>query len=802
MPTRIKKLWWVSFTLGVISLIVVAVWVTIELFFQNKPFSSIPFVMWIAIIGLAIGGVISVIGNASQFIALVQSWNGKEKKKSIPGETTSRNIFIPHQKPRRAEHFIGREKELAKLLEDLQPGKAVTLCGPGGIGKTALATEAIWSLAPDDEPPERFPDGIIFYSFYGKPDIALAFEHISRSYDENAREFSTDAVSLLLSRKKALIVLDGAEEASDLQNVLQVCGGCVGILISTRKKDKTHAPGKRIDIKSLKQNDGIKLLKKRGKKWAADDAADKEIWELVGGLPLALQLAGAYLSSSEQTSAEYLESLRASPLEALEQGKRSSESVRVLIKKSIGQISEESRTALATIGLLALSPFSVETISSGLEIQMPEARKRLGELVSYGLLQRVKDRYQVSHPLIHTFARLEMDMKDDVLERLAGYYTTFSKDESEKGLEGHHRLDGERIHVLKVLENSAQSNLWDAVSDLSWAIDKYLDLQGYWTELIKVRIWALEASQQSGYRRGEGNHLGNLGLAYSALGQVEKAISFYEQALAISREIGDRHGEGAELGNLGLAYSALGQVEKAISFYEQALAISREVGDRRGEGNHLGNLGNAYRALGQVEKAIEYYEQALTISREIGDRRSEGTDLGNLGDAYSALGQVEKAIMYNEKALLIDKEIKNRRGEGCCLDNLGTAYRKKGDLARALSYYQQAIFIMQEIKNRRLEGIIFDNIGLTYKCLNEVENAINNHERALSIFQDVSDRRYEGIVLVNLGANYRELGQIDRAIKYYEKALHIFEELKLPDAEEEKAILLALRTQLLKEGGE
>jgi len=35
----------------------------------------------------------------------------------------------------------------------------------------------------------------------------------------------------------------------------------------------------------------------------------------------------------------------------------------------------------------------------------------------------------------------------------------------------------------------------------------------------------------------------------------------------------------------------LGQVEKAIEYYEQALVISKEIGDKRGEGNRLGNLG-------------------------------------------------------------------------------------------------------------------------------------------------------------------------------------------------------------------
>ena len=52
--------------------------------------------------------------------------------------------------------------------------------------------------------------------------------------------------------------------------------------------------------------------------------------------------------------------------------------------------------------------------------------------------------------------------------------------------------------------------------------------------------------------------------------------------------------EGTWLGNLGLAYHDLGEMKKAIEYYEQALKIAREIGDRRNEGNWLGNMGLAY----------------------------------------------------------------------------------------------------------------------------------------------------------------------------------------------------------------
>ena len=63
----------------------------------------------------------------------------------------------PLQRPRRAEHFVDRTAEQARLLADLKLGRIVTICGPGGMGKTALVAEVLWTLAPGDTLPATFP---------------------------------------------------------------------------------------------------------------------------------------------------------------------------------------------------------------------------------------------------------------------------------------------------------------------------------------------------------------------------------------------------------------------------------------------------------------------------------------------------------------------------------------------------------------------------------------------------------------------------------------------------------------------
>jgi tetratricopeptide (TPR) repeat protein len=643
-------------------------------------------------------------------------------------------LRTPLQRPPRAEHFIGREKELANLLDDLQSGSVVTLTGPGGIGKTALAAEAIWALAPGDDPPERFPDGIIFHSFNNQPQADLALEKIALAYGEEPRPTPKDAAQRALAGRKALLVLDSAENADDLPSMLEIRDRCCVLITSRSHRD---APAEWQDIRPLLFDKGVQLLRAWAGERARDAAAVKEIYQLVGGLPLALRLVGRYLAEIEEDAGDYLAWLEGTPLEALDQGARRQESVTILLERSLGQVSETACQVLGLVGLLALAPFRQEVILAGLELPDREIKGALGELVDYGLLLRRERDYELSHVLIRTYVREKHPASVGSLRKIAAHYTALAEEESEKGLEGFARLNNERVHMMNVLGECEEQGEWVSVRQLAWALNDYLDLGGHWTERVAALQAGLASASALDDRQDEGAFLGNLGIAYADLGQVERAIESYEAALEIRRDIGDQRGESNDLGNLGNAYRHLGQVERAIESYEAALEIHREIGDRRGEGNSLGSLGIAYADLGQVERAIEYYQQALEISRETGDRRGEGSHLGNLGNAYRHLGQVERAIEHYEQALEIAREIGDRRGEGNSLGSLGNAYYSLGQVDRAIECYEQALEIHREIGDRRGEGSHLGNLGLAYNELGQVEQAREYYRRALEIFIEI-----------------------------------------------------------------
>src|SRR5260221_170797 len=77
----------------------------------------------------------------------------------------------------------------------------------------------------------------------------------------------------------------------------------------------------------------------------------------------------------------------------------------LLPERSVARLGAHAHEVLTLIGLLALAPVERQLVAQVLELSDEAAGQALGELVNYGLLVRLERRYEVSHPLIHTYAR-------------------------------------------------------------------------------------------------------------------------------------------------------------------------------------------------------------------------------------------------------------------------------------------------------------------------------------------------------------------------------------------------------------
>jgi CHAT domain-containing protein/tetratricopeptide (TPR) repeat protein len=273
--------------------------------------------------------------------------------------------------------------------------------------------------------------------------------------------------------------------------------------------------------------------------------------------------------------------------------------------------------------------------------------------------------------------------------------------------------------------------------------------------------------------------LNNIGFLYDALGQKQKALEFFQEALPIQKELGDRVEESTTLNNIGSLYSALGQKQKALEYYQKALPIDQAVGDRAGEATTLNNIGLVYFALGQKQKALEFFQKAVPIYQAVGNRVGEATTLNNIGLVYFALGQKQKALEFYEKALPIRKEVGDRAGEATTLNNIGLVYNDLGQNQKALEFYQKALPIYQALGDRAREATTLNNIGGVYDDLGQKKKALGFYQKALPIRKEVGDRAGEATTLHNLMVCWGDLKNKQFSIFYGKQSVNAYQNLRV-----------------------
>ncbi len=183
-----------------------------------------------------------------------------------------------------------------------------------------------------DQLRRAFPDGVVWHNFYREKETDQALVTLAKAYGVEAKDERSayEAAKRGMIGKKALVLLDGTEETDNLKPLMEVLGSCA-VIVTTR--DKAQISSDYLEIEPLLE-DAVTLLKLIARQFIDDEASPLEICMLIGGLPLVVCLVGKYLFVNQEPSSEYLVWLRATPLDALEQGTRKADSVSILLKRS------------------------------------------------------------------------------------------------------------------------------------------------------------------------------------------------------------------------------------------------------------------------------------------------------------------------------------------------------------------------------------------------------------------------------------------------------------------------------------
>jgi DNA-binding SARP family transcriptional activator len=223
---------------------------------------------------------------------------------------------------------VGRADErwaLAAALREHPP--AVVVCGPAGVGKSALAAGAITAVA------DAFPDGqmtIELASGNGSAPAATAdvLHRVGRALDDSQPEPVPRTVTELATRyhalvggRRMLVVLDGAADAAQVRPLLSDSGPTV--LVTSRRRRLGLPEAWHLEVTPLAGRQALDLLTKYAGAMRTGDepAAVRELVRICHGLPLALRIVGEWLARRPGLPAGLLAAhLARRPLDGLRAG--------------------------------------------------------------------------------------------------------------------------------------------------------------------------------------------------------------------------------------------------------------------------------------------------------------------------------------------------------------------------------------------------------------------------------------------------------------------------------------------------
>lgn len=173
-------------------------------------------------------------------------------------------------------------------------------------------------------------------------------------------------------------------------------------------------------------------------------------------------------------------------------------------------------------------------------------------------------------------------------------------------------------------------------------------------------------------------------------GNFNEAINLWEAALA---QISIPQERAVVYGNLASAFRQIGQIDRAIGYWEEAIEIYKRIGDRQArlQSAKLSiEQAQAYSELGQHKRAIQLLQTAIKIAQDYQDRLTELAANGAFGNAYFALADYEKSLLYQQKSLQIARDLESNNKSDFfvkssiqnVLNNLGNVYAKRSERYR------------------------------------------------------------------------------------------------------------------------
>lgn len=559
---------------------------------------------------------------------------------------------VPRELPAKPDPFVGRRAEIELITSTSDT--VIAVHGPGGQGKSALATAAAHAMA------ERFPDGQLYVDLHGATpgrsplSPAEVIRRFLRALGTPPLAVPTDpseAAALYrstLARRKVLVLLDNAVDAAQAGPLLPGEPGSAVLITSRRMLATLSARHVRLD--PLPPDDALRLL-------GDDSPAAEQVAKACDYLPLALTIAAARLRARPDWTTATLAKRLADQRHRLDELHFDDLGVRSSFHLSFEGLNAGSTRAFTLLCCLNV-PSVGEPVIQAL-LGQDDVDRALDPLVDAKLVEPCgPERYRV-HDLLRLFGAEHVnDEKHDALIRaLTHYRETLAA--ALKKLRPHaygalgYSAAGDLDEPLRWLTDEAENLLAAARSAvaepalaehalaIAHMLYPHLFKQDRVADLVELGQIADQAARTASSSAALQTALLVRSAANRRIGSFETARAQLEEVLEARAD--DPFGQGRALAGIGTIQRELGELEQAAETLAQAIKLTEEHGPAGAQRVPLSALAQVHQVAGRYDQALDAAVQSLGHAREHADEAGTAYALASQGQALFKLGRLDEA---------------------------------------------------------------------------------------------------------------------------------------------------------------
>jgi predicted ATPase/DNA-binding SARP family transcriptional activator len=688
-----------------------------------------------------------------------------------PRRTTPAKPNLPAQ----TTPFVGREEELAEIITRLRNPdcRLLTLAGPGGVGKTRLALQVAQVLWETQDAAQEFGDGIFFVPLIvaqTSAEMAAALAGAIGLELYNDPPLLQQLTNYLRDRK-ILLVLDnfehvqgGTEAAAEL---LAAAQGLKLLVTSREALNLTEEWFHPIAGLSFPMTDdpdqpiesygAVRLFEQCAQRARIDFslAAERDhvarICRLVDGMPLALELAAAWLKTlSAATIADEI----THGIDILATHQRNvperHRTMRAVLEQTWALLAPSEQAVLMRLSIFR-SGFRRQAAAQVAGASL----LTVSTLVDKSLVRATSSgRFQL-HELLRQFAGEQLaalpETDEETRTRHSHFYLQYlaQQDEMLFGKQQQRAL----AEVAEEIDNIRMAWEWafaqGDLEHLEQAIDPLYRF--YWTrsrgrEGAEIFDLALTWLKQSATLRHHPRYeyilrrlVVQRGQFYQFLGDSEACERDMLLGLMLARKLGLKEQIAPALNTLGVLAAWQGHWALAQERLRESRALFLETGNPHGVADSLHEEGLLHLHFGLFEEGKRLIEESLTISRTL--ERPDWTAWAHDGLGWTCflLGEYETARTHYETSLALFERIGHERGMALGFGGLGMLAWAQGQeqLAEARGLAERSLALIRKIGYRLHTASRLSMLALILNDLHEYDTAHTHAQEGLVLASEV-----------------------------------------------------------------